>query len=1044
MLSTKYAVRYATTVGILALMLVIFGLKSYQDLPKEASPDIVIPYVLVTTAYFGVAPADIESLITHKLEKELKNIKNIDEMTSTSAESISAIAIKFLPTMDIDNALQLVREKVNIVKPEMPKDIEEPAISEIAFSDFPILMINMSAPYDIVQLRDVAEKVQEELETVKGVLKVNLVGGLQREVQVNVDPDRLAFYSLSLYEVQSSIARENVNIPGGDIRIGRDKFLLRVPGEYDNYKDIADIVVKKSGGEVIRIRDLADVRFGFKDADTYSRRNGVPSISLSISKRAGENLLDISDELKATMEALSPQLPEGTAFAYINDHSKYVRDQVLSLENNIITGLILVILSLFMFMGFRNSVFVAIAIPMSLLITFVVLRMLGMTMNMIVLFSLILALGMLVDNAIVIVENIYRHAHMGDVGLIKATLRAVDEVSWPIITSTATTVSVFIPLLFWPGITGQFMGFLPKTIIITLIASLFVALVINPVVCSRFLKHDPKNIMAEESVPTWAILKMYRRVLEGSIRMPWITIAMGITVFIGSFALMVINFNGVVFFPSTTPEAAQVSITGPEGMSLDTTDTIVRRIEKALEGEKNVEEVIADTGTAGGWSTPSTNTAMVTVDFLDYEKLVEDPNNTIERIREETKDIAGARVVVAVQEMGPPTRAPLVIQISGKDFEKLGELSHQVQDKIKQIKGVVDVRDDYEQRRPEMRVLVDREAAMRVGTSTQAIAGAIRTAFHGSEASKYRIDEDEYDIMVRLKEEYRDSLDNLMDLTVPGKDGVPVPLRAVSKIEFASGFGAIKHVDSRRVVTVSANVQGILPAQALAAAGAKLADYDVPMGYHLEFAGEEKDQKESSEFLSGAFFIGIFLIFMILVTQFNSAATPLIILSSVVLSLVGVFWALIVTGEPVSIVMTGLGVISLAGVVVNNAIVLLDYINQLRARGMGDNEAIIQGGLVRFRPVIMTALTTVLGLLPMAVGISFDFINGKLQMGGATAEWWSQMAWSVIFGLIFATALTLVIVPTMYSISLRWSAYWADVFERRKVATATVKEDGKP
>ena len=1030
MQSTKFAVRHATTVGILILMLVIFGLTSYKDLPREASPDIVIPYVLVTTAYFGVAPADIESLITHKLEKELKNIKNIDEITSTSAESMSLIAIKFLPTMDIDNALQLVREKVNIVKPDLPSDVEEPAISEIAFSDFPIIIINMTAPYDIVQLRDVAEKVQEELETIPGVLKVNLVGGLEREVQVDVDPSRLAFYSLSLYDVQSSIARENVNIPGGDIQIGRDKFLLRVPGEYDNYQEIADIVIKKEGGEVVRIKDVATVRFGFKEPDTYSRRNRVQSVSLSVSKRSGENLIEIADNIKATMEQMKPLLPKGTTFAYVNDNSKYIKEQVLNLENNIITGLILVIMSLFLFMGFRNSVFVAIAIPLSLLITFIVLRLIGLTLNMIVLFSLILALGMLVDNAIVIVENIYRHAHMGTATLTQATLRAVDEVAWPIISSTATTVSVFVPLLFWPGITGQFMGFLPKTIIITLIASLFVALVINPVICSRFLKYDPAKIMSDESVPDWRVLRFYRRMLSWTLNHRWITVAIGLVVFAGSLMIMLKTFQGIVFFPKTTPEAARISVTGPEGMTLDTTDQIVRRIEAVLKGEKNVEDLIADTGTAGGWSSNASNTGVVTVDFLDYEDLEEDPNKTIERIREQTRDIAGARIVVAVQEMGPPTRAPLAIQVSGKDFEKLGGLSRQIQEVIKQIKGVVDLRDDYEQRRPEMRVLVDREAAMRVGTNTQAIAGAIRTAFHGSEASKYRIDEDEYDITVRLKEEFRNSIDNLMDLTVPGKDGVPVPLRAVSNIEFASGFGSIRHVDTRRVVTISANVQGILASEALAKAQAKLAGFELPIGYKMEFAGEEKDQKESQEFLSGAFFVGIFLIFMILVTQFNSAATPLIILSSVVLSLVGVFWSLIITRQPVSIVMTGLGVISLAGVVVNNAIVLLDYINQLRARGMEDTAAIIHGGMVRFRPVIMTALTTVLGLLPMAVGVSFDFINFKWQMGGATQQWWAQMAWAVIFGLTFATLLTLVIVPTMYAMSLRWSERWAAIFGR--------------
>ncbi len=1145
---THTAIRFRVVVYVLLVLIVVAGARAYMALPREAAPEIQIPVVLVTTPYVGVSPDDIESLVTHVLERELKEVKDLKEMRSTSAEGASIITLEFEPETDIDTALSNIRAQVDRAKPELPPDAEEPVITEISTEDFPVMIVSLAGDYGLVRLKEVAEALQDDLELVPGVLDVKISGEIEREIQVFVDPERLALYGVTMDDVSRAIGSENVNLPGGTIDVGDSSYLVRVPADYQDPRELEDIVVKVKGGSPIYVKDVARVVDGFKDRASYARINKTDTISLTITKRGGTNLLKLADEVRARIDAAKPKWPEGTRVTILSDMSERIEDMVSQLENNMITGLILVVGVLFFSLGLRNSLFVAAAIPFSMLISFSVIQMLGMTLNMIVLFSLILALGMLVDNAIVIVENIYRHMSTGK-PRVRSAYEGTKEVAWPVITSTLTTLAAFAPLVFWPGIMGEFMGYLPKTVIITLSSSLFVALVINPVLCASFMKVDPNmKLESEEAIPDTWLARAYERTVRWSLvrgtwkdsrsrralwvllGLPGLALAMALPALIltkavswavpeavgrlllpvllgaGALATAVwmivkgghratglarnvfvplsgvllvggagasgmaigrsgfvvaalaavgvygllwaavmrdnrlrVSFgmlygllatvflyaafdHGVQLFPSTTPKSARVFVRTPDGSNLAATDRAVRPLEDFLASLPNVKQFVATVGGAAaasgsmnvGQSVP--NQASISVDFLDEDERVENPYQTIEKIRAFAERIPGAETQVKKPQMGPPTGAPVSIEIRGEDLPTLGRLARQIRDRIATVPGLVDLKDDYQAARPEIRVEVDRVKAKLAGVSTFAVASAVRAAIAGKKASNFRDGSDEYDITVRLPPEERVNPDVLERLTVMDKQGHAIPIHEIARVTTAGGTGSIRHKDGTRLITVTADAEGRLPAEVLADVRARLQDFPLPEGYTLTYAGENKDADEARAFLSNAFLIALFLIFMVLVGQFNSVSMPGIILISVVLSLIGVFLGLTVTGEPFGIIMTGLGVISLAGVVVNNAIVLIDFIQQLRQRGFERDEAVVRAGAIRLRPVLLTAITTLLGLLPMAVGVSIDFFGPSIQVGGSSAEWWGPMAVAVCFGLAVATFLTLVVVPCLYSL----------------------------
>lgn len=1019
MLITNAAISRRSTVFALMVIVVISGLTSYLTLPRESTPDITVPYVLVQTIYEGVAPADIETLITLPIERKLKGLKNVEEIRSVSAEGSSMITIEFTPDVDIENALQWVRDKVDQAKGELPDDLEDdPSILEINLAEFPILSVAVSGHVDERVLKAVAEELEDRIEEIPGVLDVVLAGARERQIRVEFDPERLAAYRLSFSEILAAIQRENVNIPGGSIDIGRGKYLLRIPGEFTDPAQIDNLVLVSRDGRPVYFKDVTTVHDSFEDRTSYARLNGRDSVTLSIKKRTGENIIAVADQVFALLGEAERLLPEGVQLAVTLNQSKDIRRIVAELENNILNGLILVILVLFLFLGFTNSLFVALAIPYSMLLSFTILQALGITLNMVVLFSLILALGMLVDNAIVIVENIYRHMQEGK-GRLEAAREAVSEVGWPVISSTLTTLCAFFPMLFWPGIMGEFMKFLPLTLIVTLSASLFVALVINPVVCASFMRVPSAQSAGEQREPF--ILRLYRRTLEVALRFRGLVVLASVVFLVGLMAIYAVFGHGVELFPDTEPNRAFVEIKAPEGANLDTSNALALAVEEIAIQESDIRYVIAEVGVGSsgdsGGSTGQAHMSKISLDFQDRHDRRENSNDVLARIRETVVPFAGAEIKVEKQEEGPPTGPPVNIEISGEEVETLGALAAQAKALIQDVPGLVDLKDDFSMAMPEIRVMVDREKASLLGLSTAEISRTVKAAISGSKLGVYREGKDEYDIVARLPEPRRQEFSDIENLLVPTMSGAPVPLSTVAQVELSTGFGSIRRLNQKRVVTLSANTYGRNSNEVLREVQDRLTTLDLPAGYRVNFSGEQEEQQKATAFLGKAFMAAVFLITLILVTQFNSMSQSLIVMTSVVLSLSGVFFGLLVTVTPFGIIMTGIGVISLAGVVVNNAIVLIDYINQLRKQGLELNEALIRAGIVRFRPVMLTAMTTILGLLPMAVGLSFDFRSLTWEIGGESVEWWGPMAIAVIFGLAVSTMLTLVVVPVLYSLS---------------------------
>jgi multidrug efflux pump len=1082
---TDLAIRNTTSIAALVFIVGILGITAYLTIPKESSPEITVPMIHISTVYPGVAPMDMETLVTRVIEEELNKIPDIKQLTSTSDMGFSSIIAEFDNSMDTNAALQKVREKVDLARTKLPSDAEDPVLSEFNFADWPIMQVNISGQYDLVRLKDVAEDLQQRLEQIPSILDVRLSGGLEREVRVDVDLAHLQYYGIAFSDVINAIRSENVTIPGGAIDVGTQAFLVRVAGEFQDTDVIGDVVVKVFDGRPVYVRDVATVDFGFRDRTSYARLNGDPVVTLDIVKRSGENIIETAEAVKRTIEAQRAGFPPTTTVIITSDQSEDIRAMVMSLENNIISGLILVVAVLLFFLGARNSAFVAISIPLSMLLSFIVMQLLGMTMNMVVLFSLILALGMLVDNAIVVVENIYRHIEQGHDNYAAARL-AVGEVAVPIIAATLTTLAAFFPLLFWPGIVGEFMGFLPLTLIITLSSSLFVALVIVPPLCAMFMRLESAPPAPLRPAARWVLLgaaalfllfvavanvlgalllgltmaglyalhtfvlsRLGRRFQDVTVprvvdayerRLRWALENRGLVMlgalgtFVGAIFLFA-SFNaGSEYFPeSIPPSSVSIRVDVPAGTAASFTDAITQRIEGRLPGIPGMEDAesvvtTVSEGSGGGFLGGSA-AGSVTINFVDFDRRERDVFETLRLLQAQVgSGLAGADIKVEKPQNGPPTGKPVNIEIAGADVDQLKLLSARAMQTINaspvfaRLEGL---ENDMESGRPELVIEVDRERAALYELSTSQVGNTIRTAIQGAEAAKFRAGRDEYDIVVRLAEPYRNDLESLRDLTVMA-DGRQVPLLSVARWHVDEGLGTVRRKDLDRVATISSDVRAGEQTNAVIADMQRALEpfiASLPPGYTLRFTGQMEDQAEAMRFLGNAFMIAVLLIAFILMTQFNSVLKPIIIMTSVIMSTVGVLLGLIVFRMPFGIIMTGVGVISLAGVVVNNAIVLIDYIDLLRERdGLDRREAVVQAGRTRFRPVLLTAMTTVLGLVPLATGFNFDFIglftnlDPNIYWGGEQAAWWGPMAIAVIAGLSFATVLTLGMVPVLYSL----------------------------
>ncbi len=1110
---TSMALKNKTTVLLLSIILLVFGIYSYKKLPKELFPDIMIPTVMVNTIYPGNPPVDIENLITRPLEKEVESVKGIKKMTSTSVQGMSYLFVEFNTNVDIDNALQDVKDAVDKARGELPNDLEfDPVVMDIDFSEFPIININLSGDYSINELKNYAEFLEEQIETVYEVSKVEITGVNEREIQINVKQHKLDSYQLNFGDIENAIMSENLNISGGEIKLGGSRRSVRVIGEFTSVDEIGHIIVKHENSNIVYLRDVADIKYGFEEPNSFARLNKHSVVSLQVIKKGGENLLTATHKIFQILESakITGDIPQNLNITISNDQSDEVRKQLSNLENSIIMGVIFVVLVLFFFLGTRNALFVGLAIPTSMFLSFMVMGIMETQVNMIVLFSLILALGMLVDNAIVVVENIYRFYSLG-YKRTEAARQAVGEIAMPIISSTMTTLAAFFPLLFWDDIMGEFMKYLPTTLIIVLTSSLFVALVIIPVISSIFVKksggkeldHKRGSILSASGllifgillyVPGWNIIggilvilgiigfmhilflnrlsywfqntflvrleDWYLRFLKFALKgkNPHLFISGTILLLIFTMMFMKARDLNVVFFPSSDPKYINIMAEFPIGTDIETTNEGMKDIEQdvydILAPYQNITKSVLtnvgkgavgeNEGFTGRGGQP--HKGLITVSFLDFQ--FRNGINTSEILRELGDALIGnypgIQVSVEKQSDGPPTGKPINIELSGKEFDNLLALSDSVIKTINtsDVEGIEGLKIDLDIGKPELLITIDRDKARRYGVSTYQIASTIRTALFGKEISDFKVGEDEYPIQLRMKEDYRYNLSSLLNQKITFRSAstgqiIQVPVSSVADITYSSTFGSVIRKDRRRVVTVYSNVlEGYNATRINDQIKPLLDKYDFPKGYKYEMTGEQEEQEKSMLFLIKAMIIAVSVITLILVTQFNSIVKPAIIMFSVILSTIGVFGGLSTFRMDFVVIMTGIGIVSLAGVVVNNAIVLIDYINLLKVRrreelnlehdailSLADSmKCIVEGGKTRLRPVLLTAITTILGLFPLATGINIDFANllenfdPNFYMGGDNVAFWGPISWTVIFGLSFATFLTLVIVPCMYHV----------------------------
>ncbi len=1130
------SVKNRTTVFVLLFIILVAGISAYTSMPKEAFPEVITPEIYVGTPYPGNSALDIERLITRPIEKELKSITGVDKINSTSIQGYSTIQVKFDFSVEPKEALRKVKDAVDKARgdADFPQDLPvDPNIFEMNFSELtPIMNVNLSGDYTMKQLKEYAEILEDKIEDLPQISKVDIRGIPEREMKVLIDLHKMESTEISFQDIENAIRSENITTSGGDLLIDGYNRNVRVIGEFTSVEELENLVVKSEKQELVYLKDIAEVRFEGEDPKSFARQSGKPVVMLDIMKRAGENLLDASDEInKIIEEAKQEVLPANLVIKITGDQSDQTRTQVDELENSIIFGMLLVILVLLFFLGLRNALFVGIAIPISMFLAFMVLGAFGVTLNMMVLFSLILALGMLVDNGIVVVENIYRLMDEG-YNSIDAAIKGVGEVAWPIIASTATTLAAFVPLALWPGLMGEFMKYLPITLMIVLGSSLFVALVINPVLTAVFMKVKETRMKRKKLLVIFAAFVVFGLFMHlvGAHGFGNFLIIAGIIIlinyflfspatvwfqekllpkledsyeriltyalhkkrplgfFFGTIGLLIFSFilmglfpPKVEFFPINMPNYVNVFIEMPIGTDIHETNQITKRAEEIVyetinkekyldkNGENYlVQSVIAQVGEGASdpmegvsmGATPEKARIMVAfVKFQDRKGVL--TSKVMKDIRKNLKEagIPGVQITVDKDPAGPPQPKPINIELSGDDYFKLMEEAEELKKFIndKAIAGIEELKIDIQSGKPEMPITIDRAKARRLGISSGMIGSNIRTALFGKDVSTYKDGEDDYDIVLRFNDEQRYDESSLMNQRITFRsqsDGriYQVPISSVANSSKSTTFSAVKRKNLKRVITIFSNViDGYNANEIVEKIKTNLDNYESPEDINIKFTGQQEEQEKEMAFLSTALMIAVFLILLIIVAQFISISTPAIILLTVILSLIGVFLGLVIFRMDFIIIMTMIGLISLAGIVVNNAIVLIDFINLIQDRkkkNMGENErlsiddikdAIIKGGKRRLRPVLLTAITTILGLLPLAVGMNINFftlisdLDPQVYIGGDNVIFWGPMSWTIIFGLTFTTFLTLVIVPIMYYLFKRLKISLSNFFLRTNV-----------
>jgi multidrug efflux pump len=1093
--ATSWAIDNKISVYVLVFIISVFGIINYYTIPKEQIPEIVIPMINVNTIYPGTSPSDMENLVTRPLEKNLKSISGVKKITSRSVQDFSAVIVEFNTGIEIKDAKQKVKDAVDKTKKDLPNDPSfiEPSVMEIDLSEIPIQYINLSGDIPLDRLKKYADEMKDRIESLKEITRVEIGGALNREIQIDIDMYKMKAASLTFRDVEQAVSFNNMTVSGGNIDLQGMSRSIRIVGEVSDIDQIKNIVINTSSGAQVKLRDIAIVRDGFQKAENYARYNGKNVVTLNVIKKSGQNLLDASDQIKTIIADMQKtKLPSNLIVQVTGDQSRNTRNTVNELNNTIIIGFILVVIVLMFFMGLVNAIFVAFSVPLSMAIAYIFLPWIGFTMNMLVMFAFIFALGIVVDDAIVVIENTHRIHRKTRMDIAHSAKAAAGEVFVPILSGTLTTLAPFFPLAFWPGVVGNFMVFIPVTLIITLFASLIVAYIFNPVFAVDFMKHDeedrpvalPKLYKITAGIALAAVLfylfklpgvgnfllfitisfllhnlygykvlrkfqsrfipAMMRRyeklliwVLKG--KHPGYLLWSMIGLFVFTIVLNNIVKPKVVFFPDNEPNTINTFIKLPVGTQIDVTDSVSHIAEHRIMsviGENNpiVESVVTNVAFLASDnnfdnSSKSSNLAKIAVNFVEYKnRKGQSTGAYMNDMREALKDIAGAEIVVDKTKMGPPTGKPINIEISGDDLMQLASTSDRFKRFVDslQIGGIEELKSDFATTKPEIIINLDRERANFEGISAAVVGDAIRTGQLGKEISKFREGEDQYPIMLRFEENQRKDIEQLLNLTITYRDmnsGLlrQIPLSVVARLDYVNSFGQINRLNLKRVITITSNVlDGFNANQINTQLRKTIPQFSKSSDIDIRITGEQEDQKESMLFLSKAMILSLFLIMFILITQFNSMSKALIIISEVVFSLIGVLLGYMIFGMTISIIMTGMGIVALAGIVVRNGILLVEFTDVLKEQGLKTRKAIIEAGKTRITPVILTATATILGLIPLAIGMNINFstlltsLNPQLHFGGDNVMFFGPLSWTIIFGLSFATFLTLILIPVMY------------------------------
>ena len=1003
---------------ILGLLLIFFiGTNAYYNIPKEATPDVDIPVAYVSVGYDGISPGDAEKLLVKPLEKNLRTVAGLDKMTAVGAEGYASITLEFLAGEDIDLALDDVREAVDKAKQDLPPGAEEPKVFEVSLSLFPILTAAIYGPVPEQSLIFAAREIKDRLESIPGVLEVDIGGDREELVEILVDAGAMESYGLNPSTVINLVSSNNQLVTAGAIDTGAGRMVVKVPGVVETVDDLISMPIKVADGTTIKFGDIAIVRRAFKEPDSWSRVNGEKSIVLDIKKRVGANVIEVIEASRMVIDTGVSMMPDGVKATYLYDDSETVKNLLGDLGNNVLAAILIVMVVIVATLGLRNGILVGLAIPGSFLLGIAVIYNMGITMNIIVLFSLILVAGMLVDGVIVTVEYADRKVSQG-MPRTSAYIEGASRMAWPIIASTVTTLMVFLPLLVWPGIVGSFMKYLPITVMCVLSASLFMALIFIPVLGGKMGKVNSfKEYGAKESAP-----RIYRNILKLALHYPSMVV-------ISVIASMVVAFGGyfsaglgVSFFPEIEPEQAVVQVLARGDLSAEEKDAIVRSTEERIGILSGVDAKYAKTQEPDGQD-PKDSVGFIRTVFDDWDKR-EKATSLIEEMRTRISGIPGAEVNIKAQQEGPGGGVPIHIELLGSDMDKLSEAVKDIRNRMEDLGGFVDITDSRPLPGMDWIIDIDRDAASRHGVSVYSLGEMVKLLTAGIDISDYRPDdiEDELDVKLRFLKGQR-NLDRLQELKIPTATGEFVPLSTFAKLKPTPTSGNVERKDGVRFYYIDSDVEdGLLASDMVNKLKESLQDKPTENGVEVSFGGEDEDIQETQAFLMQSFVISLVLMIIVLMIQFNSAWQTFVTMSAIVLSTGGVFLGLWLTGRPFGIVMSGMGIIALAGIVVNNNIVLIDTYNEYIKRGYDAKAAAFRAGLVRFRPVLLTAITTILGLLPMVFEWTIKFGGREILVGAPSSQWWTTLSSTIAGGLTFATALTLLATPALLVIGAKTTA----------------------